>query len=193
MDKQQALLNLIQNRRSIRKYRAEQVPDDLIKEIIDSGKHAASAFDCQPWEFIVIKDNNKIRELLSDRLQQKEPPYAINSQKYAEKYGIEKYGAVNPPPVLIAVLGNKKICPFLDSLLCSLSCCVENMMLAAYTLGLGTCWLYVYDMEMPETEDFVKEQLDLEDNFMVLCLLTLGYPDEVPLEKKMRDCNIKWL
>lgn len=188
-------IGLIKSRRSIRKWKTKKVPDDLSGKIIDCGRYAPSSFDSQPWEIIVLKDKEKIKDLLSDRLQMKEPPYDINSYKYARMEGLEKYQEVCLPPVMLVICGDNKKCPYLGSLLCSLSCCVENMLLAAHALDLGACWLYVYDPDTPETEKQIKKKLKLPKHITVLCLIPIGYPDEKPLPKEIRKGTVhfdKW-
>lgn len=184
-------ITAIKKRRSIRKFLDKPIPSDIIGKIIECGKYAPSAFDAQPWEFTVITDRLIIEELLSDRLQMKEFPYYINSRKYAEKMGIEKYQKMSTPPLVIAVSGNKKICPYLGSLITSISCCAENMMLAATVFGVGSCWLYVFDPDdVPETEEFVRSKLKLPNDYLVLCLLIFGYPNQRVDKKELRNIII---
>lgn len=85
------------------------------------------------------------------------------------------------PPLLIAVCGVSKKCPDLCSLVQNMSCSAENILLAAHAGGLGACWLYVYDEEMPKTETEVKRELRIPDNIRVLALIAIGYPNEKPL------------
>ena len=153
---------------------------------------APSAYDVHPWELVVIDNSKTIEELLSDRLQLKKPPYFINSSKYVKRLGREKYERVSPPPLLIVVAGDPKKCyNDLPGLIASLSCCCENILLASHALGLGSCWLYVHDPGMPQTEKFVKEKLDIPENIIVLAMLAIGYPDEIPLKKLSYELKIR--
>lgn len=186
-------ITAIKARRSERRFIDEPVPSEIIQEIIECGKHAPSAFDAQPWEFTVLTNQQKIGSLLSDRLQMKEYPFYINSLKYAKKIGIDKYQKITPPPLIIAISGNTDICPYIGSLITSLSCCAQNMMLAATSFGLSSCWLYVYDPDdVPDTEIFVKKQLKLHKNYLVLCLLMIGYGKNKLKIKKFREPSVIW-
>jgi len=88
------------------------------------------------------------------------------------------YQQVSLPPVVIVVCGNKNKLSYFSSLICSLSCAVQNILLSAHVLGLGACWVYVYDNDDKEVEIRVKKILKLPLNIMVLCLVPIGYPDE---------------
>lgn len=182
-------IDCIKSRRSVRKFSKKEVPLDILKKIIDCGRHAPSSFDSQPWEFIIIKNKELLGKLLEDRVQMKEAPYDINSIKFAKLEGIEKYEKMSLPPAMIVVCGDKKRCEYTGSLLCSLATATENILLSAHSLGLGACWLYVYDPDTPETEKQIRKILKLPSNILILCLVILGYPEGKPLSKKLRDLN----
>jgi nitroreductase len=169
----------ITNRRSIRKWKKQSVSNEMIDLILEAGKSAPSAHDAQPWEFIVVSQPELIKDVLADRLQQKEPPYWINSKKWAKKLGLEKYTRVDLPPALLVLCGDTKATSF-DGLITGLSACAQNMLLAAAALDLGAVWLYVYDPDMPETEKRIKQLLHIPEHVMVFCLLPIGFPDEKP-------------
>lgn len=182
-------IRCIKTRRSIRKFLNKDVPLKILKEIVDCGRHAPSSFDSQPWEFIIIKDKKLISKLLEDRVQMKKPPYDINSIKFAEEEGIEKYEKIELPPAMIVICGDKKRCEYTGSLLNSLAVAAENILLATHSIDLGACWLYVYDPDTPETERAVRRVLKLPPNVLVLCLIILGYPKVKPSSRKLRRLN----
>ncbi|MCL5091495.1 MAG: nitroreductase family protein [Patescibacteria group bacterium] len=185
------LINQIKSRRSVRKWKREKVPKELIDKITDCGRRAPSSYGAEPWELIVVDEEKTIEKLLSNRRQLKQPPYFINSSKYVDKSSKNKYGQVDPPPLMIIVAGDKKRCyDDLTGLIASLACCTENMLLASHALGLGACWLFVKDETMPEIEKEVKTVLGVPDGYVVLCLLAIGYPDEIPLKKTRKISKI---
>lgn len=182
-------IDCIKTRRSIRKFSQEEVSFDILKKLVDCGRYAPDAFGSEPWEFMILKNKELIGKLLEDRVQQKEDPYAIDSRKYAEKEGIEKFEKVKMPLAMIAVCGDKKRCGYTGSLLCGLSVAAENILLSAHDLGLGACWLYVYDPDSPDTETRIKKILKLPENILLLCFIIVGYPEIKLLPKKLRSLD----
>jgi nitroreductase len=78
-DGSEDLLKIIRARRSVRDYLPDEVPDDVIREMIRAGCHAPSAMNKQPWRFVVIKDrelmkklSEKAREMWMERLQSRD-------------------------------------------------------------------------------------------------------------------------
>jgi len=174
------LIDLIKTRRSIRKWKIDPISSEIIKDLVAAGKSAPSSHGSNPVELIVVDDIQLTEQLLSDRLQLKKPPHYINSRKWAKKGGLENYEKVSPPPLLVVVCGDQNKCEDLSSLLIDMSVSTENILLTAHGLGLGGCWLYVYDESMPETEENVKNYLNIPKNIRVLSLIALGYPNEKP-------------
>lgn len=163
------IIDSIKSRRSIRKYQNKQIPDQIIKEIIDCACHAPSTDNTQPWHFIVVK--NKIIKTKLSNLH----PYA---------------GFIKNAPVVIAAGFNIKICP--DKFMASLSTAtaVENMLLAIHNLGLGACWVYLKDPDEPEIERNAKKILKVKNDIELICLVPIGYPAEKPVKKKINKLNI---
>lgn len=144
----------IRDRRSIRKFRKRMVPLPLIKKVIEAGTWAPSATNRQHWEFIVINDE-KTRE------------------RVYKEAGAQKI--ILNAPAVIAVLYNKRLNPAHYANIQSVSAAVQNMLLKAHELGLGTCWMSGYG-----DEEKAKRILGVPENFGLLCLVLLGYPDEKP-------------
>jgi hypothetical protein len=150
----------IELRRSVRSYRAEDVPGGMIEAILHAGQMAPSAGNLQGREFIVVRDSGT-RGLLSDAaLKQRfilEAPVCIvvcaNFTRTASRYGKRAE--------LYAVQ---------DS-----AASVMNMMLLALDLGLGTCWVGAFD------EKAVSELLNIPSGVRPVALLPVGYPDDSPM------------
>ena len=140
------LLEFLKNRRSIRKYQDKPIPDEEIKMILEAGRWCCSASNKQPWEFIVIKNKEKIKKLTENAI-----------------YG--KF--IGKAPVVIAIVGKIKENPnwyIQDTSLASM-----NMILMAWSLGIGTCWVGSMDREK------AKENLGLGKDDFLLTVLPLGY------------------
>lgn len=159
---------LIYTRRSNRVYKKDQVPKELIHRILEAGRFAPSAGNCQPWQFIVIRDREMLDELsaqcrkflsLVTKLYQRKGPVpktikntlallmpnsidqrpmvaiqALLTPKFGEKELDIFFGA----PTVILVLANR--IGISDPSL-NIGICCQNMVLAAHSLGLGTCYV----------------------------------------------------
>jgi len=167
-------LECIKTRRSIREYEDKDVPNDIIGIILEAATFAPSAGNLQPWEFIVVKERKK-RELL-----------------YKASYYQEH---VRDAPVVIVVCVDLKKASSRyghrgKNLYCiqDTAAAIQNMLLAAHDLGLGTCWVGAFD------EEDVKLTISLPENLRPVALITLGYPKEKPkMPKRIPVSNISWL
>ena len=115
------VLKNIRERRSIRKYRSDAVYEKLLDLVLEAGTWAPSAMDRQPSTIVCVTDKED-----RDRL----------SRMNAEIMGTDRdpyYGA----PVIILVLGDRSVSTYIQDG----SLVLENMMLAAHSLGLGSCWI----------------------------------------------------
>ena len=157
----------ILERRSIRKYKEKEVPEELIDEIVKAGTYAPSGMNRQS-PIIVAITNKEIRDKLSK----------IN----AKIMGVETdpfYGA----PVVIVVLANKNVPTYIyDG-----SLVMENMMLAANSLGLGTCWIHraKEEFETEEGKEILKK-LGIEGEYEGIGNCILGYPDNEKNRRKTK-------
>lgn len=152
------VLKAIKERRSIRRYKKEMVPQELIDQVIEAGLWAASGKSTQS-PIIVAVTNKELREKLSK----------IN----AEIMGVKSdpfYGA----PVVLIVLADKAV----PNHVYDGSLVMGNMMLAAHALGLGSCWINRarQEFEMPEWKEFLKE-LGVEGEYEGIGHCIIGYPE----------------
>lgn len=151
---QEAVFKAIFGRRSIRKYLDKPPEKEKIYKILEAGIWAPSGHNNQPWRFVVIW-SKEIKEKLAE----------LTTSAYIIKQA----------PVLIAVFLDKRDMYHQIKDHQSAGACIENMLLSAYALGLGSCWLG----EILKNEDKVKEILGLEKNRYELCaVVALGYPDD---------------
>ena len=152
-------IKTILQRRSIRKYSSKEIDDEVLNEILKCGTYAPSGKNRQSAVIVLIKDK-KTRDLIS-KLNTK----ILNS--LSDPY----YNA----PYIIIVLADKRVNTYIEDG----SCCLENMMLGAESLGLGTCWIH-RAREMFETDEG-KELLakwGLDASLEGIGSLALGYKDE---------------
>ncbi|MGC8993625.1 MAG: nitroreductase family protein [Candidatus Aenigmatarchaeota archaeon] len=155
----------IAKRRSIREYQDKDVDDKLIGVMLWAACQAPSAGNLQEWRFIVVRDQKK-KELLYN---------AALKQEHVRK-----------APVLIVVAADLETQSLRygkrGELVYALEDCaaaIENMLLAATALGLGTCWVGAFD------EEDVKNILQLPDFLRPIAIITVGYPAEEPEKKEV--------
>lgn len=152
-----SLMALFKHRRSIRRYKPDPVPDELVEQILEAGRWAASASNRQPWTFIVIRD--------------KEIHKAV--AQHAAFFFVQQ-AHVDDAPVIIALCGDAKNRVYRQFLHEDIGIAGTQMMLQAAALGLGTCWIGGMQRKA------IGNILGLPPELEMVGLLTLGYPDEAP-------------
>lgn len=148
----------ILGRRSIRRYKPNPVPEKLIEKILNAARWAPSGSNIQPWKFIVVSDKNLlevIRKMSPGYLG--ETPLAILVCSDKEKE-LRVGGTLGRDYMSVAD--------------CSMA--VENMLLAAYALGLGTCVVKSFSRAA------VREMIEIPDGVEPELLVVVGYPAQVP-------------
>ena len=152
------IYEVIKKRVSVRKYRPDQVPDDLLNRIMEAARLAPSAKNLQPWHFIIVRDEKLRKDLV---------PACRNQHFIAEA------------PVVICGCADKNRCyakmgGIIYSYPVDLGIAMEHIILAATAEGLGTCWIGAFD------EEEVKKILMVPDHLTVVALTPLGYPATEP-------------
>lgn len=195
------LLDVMKNRRSIRRFKPDPVPDEYIEKIIEAARWAPSGYNTQPWEFLIIRDK-KLKEVVTafdlhnavltrvkaagsseERVRQMSYPWL--DEEYDFHYA----------PVIIVLYGDQrareglpdmgKIDPSRSRLvvLNSLACAFVYMELAAASLGLATQWLG----GQPESHNELKKLLEMPEEFEPYALMPLGYPAYRSRPKLLRE------
>ena len=178
------VMDTIKTRRSIRSYSHREIPRGILEAIIDAGNWAPTGANMQPWRFVVVQDA-AFRQKLSDIAI---PKYWQWYEKAGEKWqeivkpvnNIHDDPVYYDAPVIVFVIG-KTIYTYHQD--CAMVC--QNMMLAAWSFGIGSCWVGFGQMALQDDE--VKAALELQDNEKVFGPILLGYPGEDmvhPPEKK---------
>ena len=184
------MIREIENRRSIRKYKPDEIERKLIEEIIYSASLAPSAKNRQPWKFIVYQGEEK--DKLVDVMR-----HGINSEKTTHELMPEWAFAIpdaentvrimQEVPCLIAVLNTNQHTPFAsienekriveicDSL--SIGAAIENMILTATGCGLGTLWIANTCFAYNELMDFIGTDSQLTG------IVAVGFADESPAKR----------
>lgn len=165
-----AELQALKERRSVRKYKADMVPQELIDQVIEAGLYAASGHGTQ--EVIIVAVTNKeVRDKLA---QMNREILGTNSDSF--------YGA----PVVLVVLGPKsnKLTPYDGSLV------MGNLMQAAHAVGLGSCWINRAKEEFASEEgkQLLKEW-GIEGEYEGVGHCILGYTDGMVPQAAPRKAN----
>ena len=136
------VIQAIKKRRSVRSYDSRTIPKTLLNVIIEAANEAPSAMNSQPWRFVVVEDDNAKKKLLNaakpnahkilDMIKDSDPErYEMLRKRYAELPDPVYYSA----PAVVFIIGSGRYANHS----CPLAC--ENMMLAAHSLGIGSCWV----------------------------------------------------
>ena len=154
----------ILNRRSVREYKSEQIPEEYLIEIIKAGQFAPSAKHNKAIEFIVIRDQ-----------ETKDKIFEIVGQDFVKE----------APVLIIPVTDTTKTnCPVQD-----LSVASENMFLQAVALGLGTVWKALKS-EFNEAEK-IKKLLGIPKQYTAVNIIPVGYPKNKPEPHTDKDFDTK--
>ena len=192
MNQDDQVIDAIMNRRSIRTFMETQVPDDLIEKLIDAGIHAPSALGLYPWSFVVLKDQAMMKRI-SDYAKPiviaglKKSKSGGMTQRYLEMTGEEGFSIFYNAPCLLLVLGRD------DAVLADVDCslCAQNIMLAAHSLGLGTCW--IGSARYLEKNPQLVSDLAIPEGYHIVAPLILGYPNEEPEMPERTEPKIVWV
>jgi nitroreductase len=189
----------IRSRRSIRRYDNRPVPQEVIDELLEAARLAPSTSNLQTWKFKVITDEGIKRSLREAAFNQsfvENAPVVIVACADFNAFGdratrtleLLRTRAVRVSlPMLLRTLRSGKAEDSeernLTGAIINVSIAVENMVLAATSLGLGTCWVRAFQAER------VSEILSLPPEYPPLFLLPLGYPAEDPEARSRRPLD----
>lgn len=182
-------------RRSIRKYKNTPIPDDVLREIMACGLAAPSAINMQHWHFVVVRTPERLRELtgimgsvfgkfrpvLEERFSRN--PEAVEETK-------NFLNSMGGAPVCVLAFFLKDDYPDRDGAMQSVSAAIENILLAAWDRGIGSCWL-----SAAQRMGFGPE---LRDKFApgkgeFVASITLGYSDADPKMPPRREGRVEFV
>ena len=176
----------IKKRRSVRKYLARSVPQEAIEEVLVAAGWAPSAHNAQPWRFIILADRSVKRELAEAMAESWAADIAedgLNIDPEKIKFRVERFATA--PVLILACLTMDCMDNFPDEkrqkcerdlAMQSLAAALENMLLAAHSLGLGACWFCAPAF----CKETVQEALEIPVEVEPQALIALGFPAEDP-------------
>ena len=163
------VLEAIKGRRSIRAFKNEDISSETVEKLIDAARWAPSAGNIQPWEFIIVRNLEIKRNLAKAALNQsfiEEAPVVIvvcaDEIRSSQGYGVR----------------GKTLYCIQDT-----AAATQNIHLAAYSLGLGTCWVGAFN------EEEARKILEIPEGVRPVAIIPVGYPAEKPSARNRRPLN----
>ena len=165
------MLKNLKERRSIRKYKPEQVSDAHLDAILEAGLYAASGMNTQNTVMVAVRDKETRDQL---------------SRMNAEVMGTTADPFYGAPCVVVVLVEPERYTAVEDG-----SLVMGNLMQAAYDIGLGSCWIH-RARQMFESEEgkALLRKWGLREDLIGVANCVLGYPDEVPAPKPRREGRI---
>lgn len=195
-----SIINNIKNRRSIRKYQDKKIPKKLIKELIESAKYAPSSHNRQPWNFVVITNKKAIDDLSKDikswykSIIKLSLPLSFikevrkSVKEMSRRAKSEKDLFFYHAPVVIIIHAPKK-----KFFLQDCACAAQNIMLAARSLGIGSCWIGFADIVFSKSAK-ISRGIGIPRSHSIMTTLALGYPEKFPSKALPRkDVKVEWV
>ena len=159
----------IRGRRSIRSYRREDLPEELMIKLIDCARWAPSAGNLQPWEFVIVKEDS--------------------TKKALARASLGQYFIAEAPVVIVVCADQRRSGWGYGKRGVQLYClqdtaaATQNLLLAAHALGLGACWVGAFD------EEEVATILQLPKGMRPVAIVPVGYPAESPPPRPRRSVH----
>jgi len=187
----------IEKRRSIRKYKPDPVPDEVVTELLHAARLAPSGCNAQPWRFKIVKEPDvkaRLAEAAHKQLFIAEAPVVLvccaDIRGYVEgsSSGVQDLGeieaveervvsTIRDKTEILKTLGTHDLGPRIAT---NVAIAIEHMVLRALDFGLGTCWVRLID------ESEIRKIFGWDDNIYVVALLPVGFPAEFPQPRKRR-------
>ena len=181
MPGEMSLLDGINSLRSVRKFRPDPIPEDKLKIVLESASKAASGSNTQPWEFVVVRDVKLKARLKEPMLRTWLARLAGGTGMSSRMKGVydeatEMLRNTEKIPVIIyCCVDLNRVGKSEEVRYASIYPAVQNLMLAAYSLGIATC-LTVHGSTATRGEPEVKKILRIPEHTKIACLVYLGYP-----------------
>ncbi len=161
------VFDTIFKRRSTRKFTDQEIPDNLLHEILEAARWAPSGLNNQPWRFTILK-NPEIKNKISE---------------------LTRYSAiVKDSSTCIAIFYHLPSGYNREKDIMSIGACIQNILLASASLGIGAVWLG----EILKNKNNVNSYLEINSDNELMAIIALGYPDEKPQKdrKPLQDLII---
>jgi nitroreductase len=187
-----AVMDNIYGRRSVRAYSEEPISEDKIREIIKAGVHAPNGANSQPLRFAVITNPEKKKqysdvskalfvENMKKAMEEAPPDKKKFFEAYIERLSKPEFDIFYGAPILILIYSSpESFTPVEDG-----SLAAENMMLAAHSMGIGSCWIG-FASPLGYVPEVFKE-LNVPEDHRLIAPLVFGYPKKKDMSPTQRS------
>lgn len=159
-------IECIKSRRSVRKFKRKDLDKEKIIKILESAIYAPSSGNLQNWEFIIIENEENKRRIAK----------AAYNQNFIVDASLVIIACSNDEKMILYGKRGKELYAIQN-----VSAAIQNILLAANDLGIGSCWIGAFD------EKEVKKILEIPDNVRPLAIIPLGYYEKIPEKPVRRD------
>lgn len=180
------LKEAIISRRSVRKYKGDPIPGQTVKELLELAAWAPNGMNTQPWLFVVVEGRDYLKDL-SDQCR----AYILDImdelpalQNYRTMLSNPDYNIFYGASPLVLIFGNQDA--FTYSYDCSMA--AQNLMLAAWDKGIGSCWIG-FARAYCGTPEFKKE-LNVPPEYQLVAPIILGYPADKPAQGSRNEIKV---
>jgi nitroreductase len=184
-------IDAIMTRRSVRKFQNQQISDAILGKIIKTGTYAPSALALQPWGFVVVQDQaflNRVSDYCKPiMLSLMKDAHDGMSDAFRALLESENYSIYYHAPTVIMIIG--KTGSRFREIDCSL--CAENMMLAAHSHGIGSCWVGSTEVAYDNKE--LMAGFHIPEGYSPVGTIVFGYPAEVPEAHDKKAPLVTWV
>jgi nitroreductase len=182
------LLEAINGRRSVREYTDEPVGDAVLRELIDAAIQAPSAINQQPWCFIVVKKPSLLAHISDQaKVHLLKASLGAPAHPFRDMLNDPKFHIFYYAPVLVVIAAAQPTDWAVED--CALA--AQNLMLAAYEAGLGTCWIGFAQHWLGTAEG--KVALGLPPSYVPVAPIIIGHPRRKAAPVPRKAANIRWL
>ena len=177
-EEKEGFYKAVYSRRDVRShFTAEPISNNTITKILHAAHHAPSVGFSQPWNFVLIKDNETKKNIKeSFETEHKRAAELIDGSKRSEYLSFKLEGIMESPINICVTYDPTKFGPFVigrtsipEAGIYSVCCAIQNLWLAARTEGLGLGWVSIL------SNSILKEQLDLPEHVVPIAYLCLGH------------------
>jgi len=163
------VLTAIKTRRSIRSFKRKSIEEEILRKILEAATYAPSSGNLQNWEFVIVRDPERKRK--------------IAEIAYGQEF------VADADVVIVACSDQNRVARYGERgkklyAIQNVAAAVQNLMLAAWSFGIGSCWVGAFD------EAELSELLNLPEHVVPHAIIALGYPDErpsVPPRRKLEE------
>jgi nitroreductase len=187
------IVEAISGRRSIREYKDQAIDEKTIRRLIEAATLAPNAVNQQPWTFTVIRDQTRLNQMSRDAkahmmaTMPSDMAVGARADHFRTTLADPAFQIFYHAPVLILISGNAPGSWIVED--CALA--AENLMLLAFSLGLGSCWIGFAQSYLNTPAG--KQALGIPDSWVPVAPIIIGFPSAQPSAVPRKQAEIRWI